>query len=144
MVRRRSGSRAPVTPTRSMWTVIGRRLRVRRTQLGVGIDQVADSLGVSPVTYAAYEAGTDQAPAFVLNQVAELLDVPLVWFFQDITFVPEEDEEAAVTTETPHFFAVATLDQRIEALAQSFRQLDLEGQQHLLAIAGALSRSNRQ
>jgi hypothetical protein len=36
---------------------------------------------------------------------------------------------------------VATLEERAEFLAASFRKLDLEGQQHLLAIASALSRT---
>jgi hypothetical protein len=42
---------------------------------------------------------------------------------------------------SPHeAYRVATLEERVEFLADSFRKLDLEGQQHLLALAGALSR----
>ena len=40
-----------------------------------------DKLGIDPSAYDAYEAGGEQAPARMLSQIAELLEVSVLWFF---------------------------------------------------------------
>jgi hypothetical protein len=77
----------------------------------------------------------------MLSQIAELLGVSVLWFFQDITFEAETSEPAA--SPPGGVYRVATLDDRMRFLADAFRKLDLEGQQHLIAIAGALSQTSR-
>jgi len=143
MVRRLDHSFAAGFPSRALWAVIGRRLRARRTQLGMDVDRIAEELDIAPAAYADYESGSDPMPALLLGQIADLLGVPLVWFFQDVTFDAQVEDEAAAGNDPPRIFVVATVEQRVQSLAESFRKLDLEGQQHLLAIAGALSQSNR-
>lgn len=123
----------------SIWWLVGRRIRARRTQLGYAVDRVAGELGISPTVYAGYESGEAQAPELFLAQLAELLGVPALWFFQDASFPEEKEEEY---DGSPRTYRIATSEQRIGFLADSFRRLDLEGQQHLLAIAEALSRTN--
>jgi hypothetical protein len=44
----------------------------------------------------------------------------------------------------PRTYRVTTLEQRVNFLAESFKKLDLEGQQQLLALALALCQSNRE
>jgi hypothetical protein len=41
-------------------------------------------------------------------------------------------------------YRVTTLEERVNFLAESFKKLDLEGQQQLLALAMALCQSNRE
>jgi len=67
----------------------------------------------------------------------------MLWFFQDITFEKERTQTTLPTAESgaDGVYWVATLEERMSFLADSFCQLDLEGQQHLIAIVGALTRS---
>ena len=134
--------RAPVEHVGStLWRCVGERMRRRRVHLGFSNKMLADALGVDPSAYDAYEAGGEQAPARMLSQIAELLGVSVLWFFQDITF-EEEGTEPAVSRPAG-VYHVATLEDRMRFLSDSFRKLDLEGQQHLIAIAGALTQTRR-
>ncbi len=128
----------------ALWMVIGRRLQIRRAELNVTVERVADELCIPSRIYAAYEAGVIETPALVLSQIADLFDVPVSWFFQDVDFGIEDDEEPLDDGDSPGIFTVASEDERIQALSECFRSLDLESQQHLLAIAGALSQSSKE
>lgn len=127
-----------------LWMVIGRRLQIRRSELGASVEQVADELCMPSRIYAACEAGVVETPALVLSQIADLFGVPVSWFFQDVDFGIEDDEELLDDGDSPGIFTVASEDERIQALSECFRSLDLESQQHLLAIAGALSQSGKE
>jgi len=128
----------------ALWMVIGRRLQIRRSELSVNVDQVADELCIPSRVYAAYESGVVETPALVLSQIADLFGVPVSWFFQDVDFGIDGDDELLDDSDSPGIFTVASEDERIQALSECFRSLDLESQQHLLAIAGALSQSSRE
>src|SRR5262249_15725292 len=121
----------------SLWRSIGERMRARRAHLGLSSRWLADELGIDPHAYDAYEVGREQAPAWVLGHIAELLGVSVLWFFQDITF--EADNSGTNASQPGSVYRVATLEDRMRFLADSFQKLDLEGRQHLIAIAGALS-----
>lgn len=134
-------SRLEADPCSSaVWMHVGRQLRRRRAELGFGIDHVARSAGISAGTYEGYELGV-QTPAVLLAELADLFSVPVVWFFQGVT-----REEAAAGGDAlavnPAVYKVATVEHRVQALADSFRKLDLEGQQHLLAVSRALSQAD--
>jgi transcriptional regulator with XRE-family HTH domain len=120
--------------------LIGQRIRARRVQCGHPVRQLAEELGVSQAAYARYESGESQLPALLLCQLSKLLDVPVIWFFQDA--YPPEEGVGSADQAAPATYRVATLEQRVGALVDSFRKLDLEGQQYLLAIADALCRAD--
>ena len=128
----------------ALWMVIGRRLQIRRSELGVSVEQIADELCIPSRIYAAYESGVVETPALVLSQIADLFGVSVSWFFQDVDFGIEDDNELLDDDDSPGIFTVASEDERIQALSECFRSLDLESQQHLLAIAGALSQSTKE
>lgn len=126
----------------AFWTLVGRWLRTRRMLLGLELEYVARTLEIAPSLYQDYEAGRAQIPAPLLARIADTLGVPLTFFCPDV----EQDAEIVSTEERGESlgaFRVATTEERAQALAERFRTLDLEGQQHLLAIATALSRSTR-
>jgi transcriptional regulator with XRE-family HTH domain len=131
----------PVEPIGcTLWRRIGERIRARRIQRGFTNEQLAEELGVDLRAFDAYEAGEEQAPARVLTQIAELLEVSVLWFFQDITF---EEESAPTAASRPGgIYRVATPQDRMRFLAEAFRKLDHEGQQHLIAIVGALTQTS--
>ena len=82
-------------------------------------------------------------PALLLTEVAEKLGVPVLWFFQDVIAqdVPEEPSAPVHADQAP-VFRVATTEDRVQAMADRFRKLDFEGQQHLLGIASALAQAD--
>ena len=124
----------------TLWRRIGERIQARRIQQGLSSEKLAEELGVDLRDYDAYEAGEEQAPAWVLTQIAELLEVSVLWFFQDITFAEESAPTAA--SRPGGVYRVATPEDRMRFLAESFDKLDHEGQQHLIAIAGALTQTS--
>src|SRR6516164_2127896 len=78
--------RAPVQPVgRTLWRRVGVRIRTSRTHFRFTNQRLADALGIDLRTYDAYEACVEQAPAWVLTELAELLAVSMLWFFQDVT-----------------------------------------------------------
>jgi transcriptional regulator with XRE-family HTH domain len=124
----------------NVWSTVGRQLARRRRELGYGAEHVANGVDVTIADYLEYENGAP-IPAFLLGQLAELLDRPVTWFFEGLIPAPDAEGE----TGPDHVCAtykVATIEHRIETLTESFRKLDFEGQQHLLAISRALSRAN--
>jgi transcriptional regulator with XRE-family HTH domain len=123
----------------AVWTGVGRRLQRRRAELAYGAGHVARSIGVAEDDYEAYEAGAP-IEARLLAQVADLFDVPVVWFFQDVAHEEPAEREDGPAGE-PVVYTVATMEHRAQALVDCFRSLDLESQQHLLAISMALSRA---
>jgi transcriptional regulator with XRE-family HTH domain len=128
----------------AVWTAVGRRLQQRRGELGFSVARVAQWAAIPAESYEAYERGA-AIPAALLAQIAELFEVPLVWFFERVRVDEPEEAEAGEDFEKdaePAVYRVATVEHRIQALADSFRKLDFEGQQHLLAISQALTRSN--
>ncbi len=60
---------------------VGRRVRQRRTLLGMSQTQVADQLGITFQQFQKYENGANRISASRLYQTARVLDVPPSFFF---------------------------------------------------------------
>ena len=60
---------------------IGRRIRLRRLQLGLSQKSLGLALGVTFEQVQKYEKGADRIGAARLQQVAEILKVPVLFFF---------------------------------------------------------------
>jgi len=78
---------------------VGQRMRLRRTMLGKSQDQMARALGVSFQQVQKYERGTNRISASRLFDVSRFLNVPVSYFFEDLTedAVAARDEEVKVT-----------------------------------------------
>jgi len=86
---------------------VGQRMRLRRTMLGKSQDQMARALGVSFQQVQKYERGTNRISASRLFDVSRFLNVPVSYFFEDLTrdAVAARDEEVKV-----HFSAADEAD----------------------------------
>jgi transcriptional regulator with XRE-family HTH domain len=60
---------------------IGKRLKLRRLQLGLSQESLALALGVTFEQVEKYETGSDRIEAARLQQIAEILNVPILFFF---------------------------------------------------------------
>lgn len=67
---------------------VGRRLRIRRTALGISRQELCTQLGINRDDLDPYEAGARRISANLLLRIAKLLDVRPDYFFRNYT----EDE----------------------------------------------------
>ena len=119
------------------WLHLGNRLRFRREQLRIGAPRAAAHLGVALQSYEEYETGERLIPAKQLAELADLLTVPVFYFFEDLLIGQEGSDAQQLQPDV--VYAIATQTDRIAALIDDFQKLDFERQQHLLIIARALA-----
>lgn len=63
---------------------VGRRVRARRTQLGLSQTELAKRLGLSFQQIQKYENGGNRISAGTLGQIAAALDAPVGFFFRGL------------------------------------------------------------
>lgn len=68
---------------------VGLRLRMRRSILGISQDKLAKSVGLTFQQIQKYERGTNRVSAGRLYQFAKLLDVPVIYFYEQLGEQPE-------------------------------------------------------
>ena len=75
---------------------VGRRLRYRRRMMDFSQTYLAEQVGLSFQQFQKYEKGANRISASKLHEFAQILDVPVSYFFEDM---PTKIKEAAQTTE---------------------------------------------
>jgi transcriptional regulator with XRE-family HTH domain len=135
MAKQPCGQQATSTRGDRLWAHLGSRLRFRREQIGMSVLTAAAGVGVTRQTYAEYETGELLIPANQLAKLAELLKVPVFYFFDDLPTCKAADAGEPMTE---CVYTVATESERIAALIEDFQRLDFDRQQHLLFVARAL------
>jgi transcriptional regulator with XRE-family HTH domain len=63
---------------------VGGRIRMRRLLLGMNQEKLADALGLTFQQVQKYEGGSNRVSASRLSAVAEILGVPVSYFFGDL------------------------------------------------------------
>ena len=63
---------------------VGRRVRLRRTLLGLNQTQLGEGLGLTFQQIQKYERGTNRISASKLYQLTRILDVPMLYFFDGL------------------------------------------------------------
>jgi len=129
----------PHQTSNRLWLGIGARIKLRREQLGMTDWKVAGALGVDLQSYLKYEDGGRLIPADQLAALAQLFDVPIFYFFEDLQ---RADGEAGDTNadQGEAIYSIATESERIAALVGDFQKLDFARQQCLLIVADALAK----
>lgn len=72
--------------------LIGQNMRQRRWMTKMTQNQLAEAVGVDSQQIQEYETGDDRVPANRLFDIAQVLDVPMTFFFRE----PEITDEYAV------------------------------------------------
>lgn len=76
---------------------VGRRIRERRCSLHVTQQELGDRVGVKFQQIQKYEKGANRVSASRLLLIAEVLDVPVGWFFEGLdSATPKQAREAFV------------------------------------------------
>lgn len=74
---------------------VGQRLRLRRALLGMSQEKLAELVGVTFQQIQKYERGRTRIGASRLYDIARVLEVPVAWFFEELT--PGDGETAATS-----------------------------------------------
>ena len=64
---------------------VGSRIRLRRTMLGMSQTALAEALRLTFQQVQKYESGANRVSASRLHEISRILDVPVDWFFEDMT-----------------------------------------------------------
>ena len=72
---------------------VGKRLKLRRTLVGMSQDRLGELLGITFQQIQKYERGTNRVGSSRLFAIGRILDVPVAWFFEG--FELEGPEPAA-------------------------------------------------
>jgi len=62
---------------------VGSRARLRRTMLGMSQEKLGNALGITFQQIQKYEKGANRIGASRLQQIANVLNVPVAFFFED-------------------------------------------------------------
>lgn len=63
---------------------VGRRVRLRRTLLGLSQEKLGEALGLTFQQVQKYERGTNRIGSSRLYMLSHILDVPISFFFDDM------------------------------------------------------------
>jgi transcriptional regulator with XRE-family HTH domain len=99
---------------------VGSRVRMRRMTLGMSQTTLADAIGLTFQQVQKYEKGANRMGASRLQQIANILQVPVAFFFQGL---PEYPAVGLVEALSPTYVSdfLATTDGL--ALAKAFLQI---------------------
>ena len=64
---------------------VASRLRLRRQEVGISLETLADALGVTYQQVQKYEKGTNRMSAGILYQMAMTLEVQVQYFFDELS-----------------------------------------------------------
>ena len=107
---------------------VGARIRERRIMLGLSQQQMADLIGVTYQQAHKYERGINRISAGRLFEIAQVLGVPVGYFFEglDTQRVPDLTSRQRMCLELARNFACISNERHQEALSQLARALASE------------------
>jgi transcriptional regulator with XRE-family HTH domain len=101
---------------------VGTKLRARRTKLGMSQSTLAEALGLTFQQVQKYEKGANRIGAGRLQQIAQILQMPVESFFEGL---PHERGQRCVPTDVPDLQYVADYLATADGLqlAKAFMQI---------------------
>ena len=110
---------------------VGTRIRERRLMMGLSQQQLAKLIGVTYQQAHKYERGQNRISAGRLFDIAQVLGVPVSWFFEGLgadTAPVEPTPRQRMCLELARNFALIDNDRHQEALSQMARALAAQAQ----------------
>ncbi len=121
---------------------VGRRLRSRRTMLGMSQENLGDAVGVTFQQIQKYERGLNRIGSSRLYEFSRALNVPVAFFFEE--FYDEADANGAEVHESPVAFEYEKLaNKEVLSLVRAYCGIGNQVvRKKLLALARSLSSAN--
>jgi transcriptional regulator with XRE-family HTH domain len=96
---------------------VGQRLRVRRSLLGLSQEKLAEAIGLTFQQVQKYERGLNRISAGRLYQFANILSVPVAYFYEQIaTDANNQNQQPGFADNEQQAFSTADLFQSKETL----------------------------
>jgi transcriptional regulator with XRE-family HTH domain len=111
---RRGGVRQKLVRPRPVDAHVGSRVRLRRTMLGMSQEKLGQAIGLTFQQVQKYERGTNRIGSSRLYELSKVLDVPVSFFFDDMS--PEI--EASVGVRGPIYTDETGPEYEADALAK--------------------------
>ena len=105
---------------------VGNRIRERRVTMGLSQQQLAQLIGVTYQQAHKYERGLNRISAGRLYDIAQVLNVPISWFFEGLassSTTVEMSPRQRMSLELARNFAAIDNEKHQEALSQMARAL---------------------
>lgn len=109
---------------------VGARIRERRIMMGLSQQQLAKMIGVTYQQAHKYERGLNRISAGRLFEIAQVLGVPVSWFFDGLSegAAQEMSPRQRMCLELARNFALIDNEKHQEALSQMARALAAQSQ----------------
>ncbi|MGD0334483.1 MAG: helix-turn-helix transcriptional regulator [Xanthobacteraceae bacterium] len=104
---------------------IGRRLKIRRLDLGISQTAVADALGLTFQQVQKYEKGTNRISAGRLQRLAEILDIPIAYFYDEKIAGTKKHQTAFALLDTAYSLRLMRAFTRIKDRRIQLRTVEL-------------------
>ena len=104
---------------------LGKKLRLRRTSLGLTQTQVAKAINVTFQQIQKYEKGTNGVSSARLLQLSSFLKVPIKYFFEDYQDFASSNEDGSSSKDVNYSF-----------LLRIFSDLEPQQKEKLLEVLG--------
>jgi transcriptional regulator with XRE-family HTH domain len=102
---------------------VGSRVRMRRMMIGMSQEKLGDSLGLTFQQVQKYEKGTNRIGASRLQQISQILQVPVAFFFEGAPALPGDDAAAMNGAPSPSFVSDFLASSDGLALTKSFTRI---------------------
>lgn len=102
---------------------VGSRVRIRRTALGKSQSWLADAVGLTFQQIQKYEKGTNRIGSSRLQQFANLLDVPVSFFFDEARGASSRGKASASDHPTAYVFEFTSSSDGL-ALIKAFMHIN--------------------
>jgi transcriptional regulator with XRE-family HTH domain len=91
---------------------VGSRVRMRRMMLSMSQEKLGDALGLTFQQVQKYEKGTNRIGASRLQQISNILQVPVSFFFEGVPHIPGERHSGLGEAPSPAYVSdfLATSD----------------------------------
>jgi transcriptional regulator with XRE-family HTH domain len=115
---------------------VGNRVRMRRLLLGMNQETLANALGLTFQQVQKYEGGANRVSASRLSAMAEILGVPISYFFGDL-----RSDDAAVSPEDQRWRERLQRPETIEFIRLYYAIPDAKIRRQFLEMAKTLAES---
>ncbi|TAK46664.1 MAG: XRE family transcriptional regulator [Xanthobacteraceae bacterium] len=99
---------------------VGSRVRMRRIMLGMSQEKLGDALGLTFQQVQKYEKGTNRVGASRLQQIAEVLQVPVSFMFEGI---PSSNAQGLTEAPSPGYVSDFLATSEGLALTRAFTRI---------------------
>jgi len=114
---------------------VGKRVRMRRLLLGMNQETLANALGLTFQQVQKYEGGANRVSASRLAAMADILKVPISFFFGDL-----QTEDAKPTTAEREWREYMERPETIELIRLYYAISDPEIRQQFLAMVKSVAK----